>query len=65
MNLLYSTKNSTQYSVMTYMEKEFKEGGIYIYIYICITDLGFPGGSVVKKSKSESCSVVSDSLRPQ
>ena len=34
-------------------------------MYVCITDLGFPGGSVVKKSKSESCSVMSDSLRPQ
>ena len=29
-----------------------------------ITGLGFPGGSVVKKSESESCSVVSNSLRP-
>ena len=34
-NLLYSTGNSTQYSVMTYMGKESKKEWI---ICICITD---------------------------
>ena len=34
-DLLYSTGNSTQYSVMAYMEKESKENEWrYIYIYI-------------------------------
>ena len=31
-NLLYSTGNSTQYSVMTYVEKKLKNSG-YMYIY--------------------------------
>ena len=31
-NLLYSTENSIQYSVMTYMGKESKKEWIYIYI---------------------------------
>ena len=31
MNLLYSTGNSTQYSVMTYMGKESKKEWIYVY----------------------------------
>ena len=31
-NLLYSTGNSTQYSVMTYMGKESKKEWIYVYI---------------------------------
>ena len=34
-NLLYSTGNSTQYSVMTYMAKESKKR---VAICICITD---------------------------
>ena len=34
-DLLYSTGNSTQYSVMTYMGKESKKG---VVICICITD---------------------------
>ena len=29
-NLLYSTGNSTQYSLMIYMEKESKKEGIYV-----------------------------------
>ena len=33
-NLLYSTRNSTQYSIITYMGKESGKD-IYIYIYIC------------------------------
>ena len=34
-DLLYSTWNSTQYSVITYMAKESeKEKNIYIYVYI-------------------------------
>ena len=34
-DLLYSTGNSTQYSVITYMAKESeKEKNIYIYVYI-------------------------------
>ena len=32
-DLLYSTENSTQYSVMTYVGKESEKGGI------CLTDL--------------------------
>ena len=31
-NLLYSTGNSTQYSVMTYMAKESKKERIYVYV---------------------------------
>ena len=31
-NLLYSTGNSTQYSVMTYMEKESKKEWIHVYV---------------------------------
>ena len=31
-NLLYSTGNTTQYSVMTYIRKESKKEWIYIYI---------------------------------
>ena len=29
-NLLYSSEKSTQYSVMTYMEKEYKIEGVYV-----------------------------------
>ena len=36
-DLLYSTGNSTQYSAMTYMERNLKKSG-YMYIYICITE---------------------------
>ena len=43
-DLLYSTGNSTQYSVMFYMGKYLKKS--------------------VKGSESESCSVLSNSLRP-
>ena len=32
MDLLYSTGNSTQYSLMTYMEKESKKERIYVYV---------------------------------
>ena len=31
-DLLYSTENSTQYSVMAYMGKESKEEWIYVYV---------------------------------
>ena len=31
-NLLYSTGNSSQYSVMTYMGKESGKGWIYVYV---------------------------------
>ena len=31
-NLLYGTGNSTQYSVMTYMETELKKGWIYVFV---------------------------------
>ena len=31
-NLLYSTGNSTQYSVMAYMGKESKKEWIYLYV---------------------------------
>ena len=31
-NLLYSTRNSTQYSVMTYMGIESKKEWIYVYV---------------------------------
>ena len=31
-DLLYSTGNSTQYSVMAYMGKEYKKEWIYIYV---------------------------------
>ena len=34
MDLLYSTGNSTQYSVITYMGKEAKKADIYV----CTTD---------------------------
>ena len=34
-DLLYSTGNSTQYSVITYMGKESENGCVYVYyIYI-------------------------------
>ena len=33
MNLLYSTGNSTQYSVITYMGKESKKKNGYMYTY--------------------------------
>ena len=36
-NLLYSTGNSTQYSVMTYMEIEFKKEWIHVYDSLCCT----------------------------
>ena len=36
-DLLYSTGNSTQYSVMTYMGTESKKKE-WIYVYIYITD---------------------------
>ena len=40
MDLLYSTGNFTQYSVITYLGKEFEKQWryiyIYTYIYICI-----------------------------
>ena len=32
MDLLYSTANSTQYSVMTYMEKESKKQWIFVHV---------------------------------
>ena len=39
-DLLYSTRNSTQYSLMTYMriepKNEWREREIYIYIYLNI-----------------------------
>ena len=38
MNLLYSTENSVQYSIMTYMWKESKKSG-YIYIYVQLIHL--------------------------
>ena len=31
-DLLYSTGNSTQYSVITYMEKESEKEWIYVYV---------------------------------
>ena len=31
-DLLYSTENSTQYCVMTYMEKESEKEWIYVYV---------------------------------
>ena len=31
-DLLYSTGNSTQYSVITYMGKESEKGWIYVYV---------------------------------
>ena len=33
-DLLYSTGNSTQYSVMNYMGKESKKEWIYVYVYV-------------------------------
>ena len=33
-DLLYSTRNSTQYSVTTYMGKESKEEWIYVYVQL-------------------------------
>ena len=36
-NLLYSTENSTQYSVMTYTGKEFKRVGICMTDSLCCT----------------------------
>ena len=35
--LLYSTENSTQFSVVTYMRKEFKKEGIYVTESLCCT----------------------------
>ena len=32
-DILYSTENSTQYSVITHMGKESEKRNIYIYIY--------------------------------
>ena len=31
-DILYSTGNSTQYSVMAYMGKEYKKEWIYVYV---------------------------------
>ena len=31
-NPLYTTRNSTQYSIMTYMGKESKKEWIYVYV---------------------------------
>ena len=33
-DLLYSTENSTQYSVITYMGKESEKEQIYVYVYL-------------------------------
>ena len=33
-NLLYSTGNSTQYSVLAYLGKESKKEWIYVYVYL-------------------------------
>ena len=33
-NLLYSTGNSTQYSVITYMRKESEKEWIYVYVLL-------------------------------
>ena len=33
-DLLYNTGNSTQYSVITYMGKNLKKNGLYIYIQL-------------------------------
>ena len=35
-DLLYSTENSTQYSVITYVGKESEKEWIYIYIYMYV-----------------------------
>ena len=40
-DLLYSTENSTQYSIMTFMGKESTEEWIYVYItdsHCCISE---------------------------
>ena len=33
-NLLYSSGNSTQHSVVTYMRRESEKEGIYIYVWL-------------------------------
>ena len=33
-NLLYSIENSTQFSVITYMERKSKKEWIYVYAYL-------------------------------
>ena len=35
-DLLYSTENSAQYFVMTYIGKEYEKEWIYVYLYIHI-----------------------------
>ena len=42
-NLLYSTGNTSQYTVMTYIGKENKKECICVYVW------GFPSGSVLEK----------------
>ena len=33
-NLLYSSGNSTQHSVVTYMRRESEKEGIYVYVWL-------------------------------
>ena len=50
MKLLYSTENSTKYSVMTSSRIEYKKAAC-MYMYVCMYRyiyLSFPGGSAVK-----------------
>ena len=35
-DLLYSTGNSTQYSVLTCMGKYLKRGGVCMYVCVCV-----------------------------
>ena len=50
MKLLYSTENSTKYSVMTSSRIEYKKAAC-MYMYVCMymyIYMSFPGGSAVK-----------------
>ena len=67
-HLLYSTGNSTQCSVMTYMGKESKDEWIYVYVkqnhYAVLLKLIEHYKPTQISSVQFSHSVVSDSLRP-
>ena len=50
---MYSTRNSTQYSVMTYMGKESKKEWIYLYVTL-VAEIEEELKSLLMKVKEES-----------